>query len=387
MNVLVINVGSTTLKYACINLETGQRLATGLVDRIGQPGNPDPSAVDHITAAKSVIQRLSEMEGVSFDVIGHRIVHGGDMFFQPTPVGPDVLVQLKQLDSLAPLHNPNARTVVQALSNLKIPQILVFDTAYFSTLTDSAFRYPLPNKLFQQHGVRRYGFHGTSHQFVTDRAIEYLSEASANFDASTCKIISLHLGGGASATASLGGKAVDTSMGMTPLEGLVMSTRCGDIDPAIPIYLVRQLGLSIDEVDLLLNRQSGLQGLCGEGDMRQVLRRAKDGDKQAELAIDIFVRKIVKTIGSYFAILGGLDALIFTAGIGEHAAEIRKRIAQPLGHLGIEIDSAINDSCPAELVDLSNATANATSNATVKVLVVPTDEELAIARQVAEVSA
>jgi len=374
MNVLVINVGSTTLKYACINPETGERLATGLVDRIGQSGNPDPSAVDHITAAKSVLERLKKTEGVSFDVIGHRIVHGGDTFLQPTPVNSDVLAKLKQLDSLAPLHNPNARTVVETLAELNIPQTLVFDTAYFSTLNESAFRYPLPTELFQQHGVRRYGFHGTSHRFVTERAIDYLGNTSANFDTATCKIISLHLGGGASATASLGGKAVDTSMGMTPLEGLVMSSRCGDIDPAIPIHLIRQLGMSVDEVDSILNRQSGLQGLCGECDMRQVLLRAQAGDGEAELAIDIFVRKIVKTIGSYFAILGGLDALIFTAGVGENAAEIRKRIAQPLAHLGIEIDSSINDSFPAGLVDLSTGS--------VKVLVVPTDEELAIARQV-----
>ena len=374
MNVLVINVGSTTLKYACVNPETGKRLATGLVDRIGQPGNPDPTAVDHITAAKSVLQRLNQMKGVSFDVIGHRIVHGGNTFLQPTPVSPDVLALLKRLDSLAPLHNPNARTVVEALADLKIPQTLVFDTAYFSTLAEPAFRYPLPTELFQKHGVRRYGFHGTSHQFVTDRAIDYLSETSASFDAATCKIISLHLGGGASATASMGGKAVDTSMGMTPLEGLVMATRCGDIDPAIPGYLIRQLGLSVDEVDSILNRQSGLQGLCGDCDMRRVLDRANNGEDDAELAVDIFVRKIVKTIGSYIAILGGLDALIFTAGIGEHAAEIRKRIAQPLAHLGIEIDSAINNSCPAGLVNLSTGSVN--------ILVVPTDEELAIARQV-----
>ncbi|MCL4163250.1 UNVERIFIED_CONTAM: hypothetical protein GTU68_035493 [Idotea baltica] len=345
-----------------------------MVDRIGQADNPDPSAVDHITAAKSVLERLDQQDGVSFDVVGHRIVHGGATFQEPTPVTAEVLVQLQQLDSLAPLHNPHARRVVEALAELGVPQALVFDTAYFSTLPESAFRYALPTELFRQYGVRRYGFHGTSHQFVTKRAIEYLSGLSDNFKRDSCKIISLHLGGGASATASVGGKAVDTSMGMTPLEGLVMATRCGDIDPAIPVYLMAQQGMSAEEVDSLMNQQSGLLGLCGECDMRQVLQRANDGDCEAKLAVDIFVRKIIKTIGSYIAILGGLDALIFTAGIGEHAAEIRQRIVDPLAHFGIEVDSTINHSCAAGVVDLSAGP--------VKVLVVPTDEELAIARQV-----
>lgn len=364
MNVLVFNVGSTTLKYACLDPESGCVIRSGLVDRIGQPGGDAP---DHTTAADVALQ---DAGADGFQAIGHRIVQGGDAFRAPTRVTPEVIDQLKQLDSLAPLHNPPARSVVESLVDHGIPQTLVFDTAYFATLPPAAYRYAVPEHWYRNHGVRRYGFHGTSHQYVTQIAIDFLGGDEHS------RIISLHLGGGASVTASIGGVAIDTSMGMTPLEGLVMATRSGDIDPAITLHLIQMAGLSAKQVDKVLNKESGLFGLCGESDMRTVLQRCDAGDASAELAIEIYVRKIIKTIGSYYAILGGLDALVFTAGIGEHSACIRERVTIPLGHLGINIDGEINRSNMSDVTDLS------TKGAPVHTLVVPTNEELAIARQV-----
>ena len=365
MNVLVFNVGSTTLKYACIDRTTGQRITGGIVDRIGQTAG---DAATHSEAARIALQRIGD---TPFSAIGHRIVQGGDQFQQPTVVNAEVLSRLRQLDSLAPLHNPPARKVVESLVDVDVPQTLVFDTAYFATLSPAAYRYAIPESVYREHGVRRYGFHGTSHQFVIQRALEFLGG-----DTASRKIISLHLGGGASMTASVGGVAVDTSMGMTPLEGLVMATRCGDIDPAVPLYLIREVGMTADEVDTLLNKQSGLVGLCGSGDMRTVLQRCEADDAAAVLAIDIYVRRIIKTIGSYFAILGGLDALIFTAGVGEHSAEIRQRVTTPLSHLGIQVDSNLNNTRAGDVADITM------HNAPVHTLVIATDEELAIARQV-----
>lgn len=365
MNVLIFNVGSTTLKFACIDRTTGQRINGGIVDRIGQT---DGDAASHSEAARIAIQRIGN---TPFSAIGHRIVQGGDQFQQPTLVNAEVLIRLKQLDSLAPLHNPPARKVVESLADVDVPQTLVFDTAYFATLSPAAYRYAIPDSVYREHSVRRYGFHGTSHQFVTQRALDFLGG-----DTTTRKIISLHLGGGASMTASIGGVAVDTSMGMTPLEGLVMATRCGDIDAAIPLYLIREVGMTANEVDTLLNKQSGLVGLCGSGDMRTVLQRCDTGDHEAALAIDIYVRRIMKTIGSYYAILGGLDALVFTAGVGEHSAGIRQRVTTPLNHLGIQVDSKLNQNHANEITDITS------NDASVRTLVIATDEELAIARQV-----
>jgi acetate kinase len=364
VNILVFNVGSTTLKYACIDREAGKRLAGGLMDRIGQI---DGDAASHGEAARRAIANVRDLE---FSAIGHRIVQGGDLFQKPTLVCSDVLLKLRKLDALAPLHNPPARSVVESLVDIDVPQTLVFDTAYFATLAPEAYRYAIPESLYRQHAIRRYGFHGTSHQYVTQRAIEHLGDRRTS-----PKIISLHLGGGASVTASVGGKAIDTSMGMTPLEGLVMATRSGDIDPAVPLYLIRELGMTAEQVDQILNKQSGLLGLCGSGDMRTVLQRTKEGDSAAELAVQIYVRRIIKTIGSYYAVLGGLDALVFTAGVGEHSAEIRERVTTPLAHFGIKVDAERNGIVTGEVSEISDA------GSTVCTLVVATDEELAIARQ------
>lgn len=393
MNILVFNVGSTSLKYACIEVETGTRVDEGLVDRIGQVGGDAP---DHLTAARRVLERSGLLPGrphestdaeatdegsdkphaaPELSAIAHRIVQGGDRYPHATIVDDDVLEHLATLDSLAPLHNPPARSVVAAIAELSlpVPQVLVFDTAYFNTLTPAAYRYAIADSIYREHGVRRYGFHGTSHRFVTERAIECLNSPPP------ARVISLHLGGGASATASINGVAVDTSMGMTPLEGLVMATRCGDIDPSVALHLMRHASMSVDEVDQELNKRSGLVGLCGEADMRAILARRQAGDEPAILAIDIYVRRIQKTIGSYFAILGGLDVLIFTAGVGEHAMVIRELVTGPLAHLGIAIDPEKNQS-PPMIDSVADLTAE---HASVRTLIVATNEELAIARETA----
>ncbi len=364
MNVLVFNVGSTTLKYACIDTALGVTSESGTVDRIGQP---DGDAATHIAAAQAVIAKVGWEK---IGAIGHRIVQGGSQFEGPTRVNAEVLVDLKKLDSLAPLHNPPARKVVEGLVENPLPQILVFDTSYFASLTPEAYRYAIPSSWFHDYGVRRYGFHGTSHEYVTQQAIGFLDGSEAT------KCISMHLGGGASITASVGGKAVDTSMGMTPLQGLVMATRSGDIDPAIPLHMMEVSGFSVAGVRNALNRESGLLGLCGEGDMRVILKRRADGDSDATLAVDIYVRNVVKHIGSYFAILGGLDCLAFTAGIGEHSHEIRQLVTDRLEHFGVRISQQANRQTEDALVDISS------SDSVVKTLVVPTNEELAIAHKV-----
>lgn len=364
MKVLVFNVGSTTLKFACIDAETEQVTASGLVDRIGQSGG---GAVNHITAARIAIDEVG-LDNVC--MIGHRIVQGGNLFFEPTLVTPDVLDRLRSLDTLAPLHNPSARSVVEGLVEIGKPQVLVFDTSYFASLSPAAYRYAVPEDWYQEHAIRRYGFHGTSHQYVTKKAIQFIGGNDES------RIISLHLGGGASATASAGGRAVDTSMGMTPLEGLVMATRSGDVDPAIVLHMIEHVGLEPSEVRNSLNRGSGLLGLCGDQDMRTVLGRRQTGDPAATLAIEIYVRRIIKTIGSYIAILGGLDALVFTAGVGQHSAEIRWLVCESLQHFGISLSEEKNQHCCEDPADISG------SDARVRTLVVDTNEELAIARLV-----
>ncbi len=381
MNIFVFNVGSTTLKYACVDASTGERLYEGLIDRIGQEGGDAP---DHLVAAHTALRRaglLPRSDGAwpndapEISAIAHRVVQGGDQYCGATLVDADVLRNLAQLDTLAPLHNPSARCVVEATVklNLLLPQVLVFDTAYFSTLEPPAYRYAVPDRIYRDFGVRRYGFHGTSHRFVTERVIEHLQCAPP------VRIISLHLGGGASATASIDGRAIDTSMGMTPLEGLVMATRSGDIDPSVPLHLIRIAGMSVDDVDRLLNKESGLLGLCGEPDMRAVLARMDAGDESAKLAIEIYVRRLQKTIGSFFAVLGGLDALIFTAGVGEHSPAIRRLVTEPLRHLGIAVDPDRNlkPEPSRGVADVSRI------GSRVRTLVVSTNEELAIAMQTA----
>ena len=372
MIALVLNVGSTTLKFACIDIETDNRLTEGIIDRIGQDGG---DAEDHLSAARDV---LDQHANIGVDVIGHRIVQGGSIFQSPTFVTADVLEKLKTLDHFAPLHNPPARSVVEAItqSNSSLKQVLVFDTAYFSTLPSEAYRYAIPKDIYNRFGVRRYGAHGTSHRFVTEKALAYLADHAPELHHGG-RIISLHLGGGASATASRDGVAVETSMGMTPLEGLVMATRCGDIDPSVPLYLVQHAGMTTDEVGRLMNQSSGLLGLCGESDMRSILSRRENDDEDATLAINIYIHRLVKTVGAYAAVLGGIDAIIFTAGVGENAFQIRSLVIKRLRYLGLELNEDLNGKTikPSQIIDISS------DSATAKTLVVPTDEEIAIASQ------
>lgn len=375
MNILVFNVGSTTLKFACIDVVSATRLTEGIIDRIGQPGG---DADDHLTAARLVFADHAKM---NIAAIGHRVVMGGATFDAPTLVDDEVIERLRPLDSLAPLHNPPARSVVEAIHamQLDVPQALVFDTAFYATIPPSAYRYAIPESIFRDHDVRRYGAHGTSHGFVIRRGIEFLNQRN-DTPSDGIRIVSLHLGGGCSATASIGGVAIDTSMGMTPLEGLVMATRCGDIDASVPLHLIRRAGMSADAVDHLMNKQSGLKGICGDADMRAVLRRRTDGDVGACLAIDIYIHRLVKTIGGYIALLGGIDALIFTAGVGENAAEIRRLATASLSFAGVRLDDQKNERgrSTGDVIDI------AAVDSEVAVLVVPTNEELAIARLTAD---
>jgi len=304
--------------------------------------------------------------------VGHRVVHGGEEFYRPTQIDDAVLATVKRLAPLAPLHNPAniAGIEVARAAFPKTPQVAVFDTAFHHTLPPVAYRYALPHETYQQHGVRRYGFHGTSHQFVAKQVAAHLERPLARLNA-----IVLHLGNGASAAAIENGRSVDTSMGLTPLEGLIMGTRSGDIDPAIVFHLARQAGMELEEIDRLLNRESGLRGICGDNDMREVERRAAAGDEQAELAVAMFAYRIKKYLGAYMAVLGRVDAIAFTAGIGENSPTVRARCLAGLEPLGVELDEGRNTAGRGACYEIQADTSG------VKVLVVATDEELEIAEQ------
>jgi acetate kinase len=307
--------------------------------------------------------------------IGHRVVHGGEAFHAPTLVDDDVIAAIRQMIPLAPLHNPANLDGILVARELfpDVPQVAVFDTAFHQTMPRTAYRYAIPGYLYREHHVRRYGFHGTSHHYVAKQAARLLDKPL-----SQCNLITLHLGNGASATAIRDGASVDTSMGMTPLEGLVMGSRCGDIDPAVHFYLCRHLGFDNDTLDDLLNRQSGLLGLCGVNDMREVHRLAEAGDEDAELALGVTCHRLKKYIGAYMALLGRVDALVFTGGIGENDAEVRHCACAGLEALGVALDTDANDAATTQARVISAV------DSRVAVLVVPTDEELEIAQQAFE---
>lgn len=382
--ILVLNCGSSSLKYSLVApADAGVRVA-GLIERIGE-ASPRHSrrlagaateagpvaARDHAEAMGRVFAALAEAGAVP-DAIGHRVVHGGEHFAGPVRIDAAVLARIRQTVPLAPLHNPiNLAGIEASLARYpELPQVAVFDTAFHQTMPERAWRYALPRAWHRDQGVRRYGFHGTSCAYVGRQAA-----ARLGVPLHRCNLIVLHLGNGASATAIRDGASVDTSMGMTPLEGLVMGTRCGDMDPAIPAYMERVAGLAPAEVDAALNRQSGLKALCGDYDMRAILARAAAGDADAELALDIYCYRIRKYIGAYLAVLGRVDALVFTGGIGEHAAPVRERVCAGLERLGIRIDPAANAAGnPGAVHAVDSATA---------ILVIATDEEREIARQTA----
>jgi acetate kinase len=371
MRVMVLNSGSSSIKYKLFDMRNGTALASGIVEQIGEGDTPDHRAgLQRITAALS--------EGGSSDGpdalygIGHRVVHGGDAFREPALIDDEVVAAIRDQIPLAPLHNPaNILGIEVARAQMPhVPQVAVFDTAFHQTLPSRAYLYALPLDLHEKHHVRRYGFHGTSHRYVAGKAAEHLARPLEALN-----LITLHLGNGASATAIRAGRSVDTSMGMTPLEGLVMGTRGGDLDPALPFVLIRATGRSADEVEALLNTESGLRGLCGVNDMRLIQRRAAGGDERARLAMEIYAYRIRKYIGAYTAVLGRVDAVVFTAGIGENSAEIRASACRDLTALGIEIDPERNASSTRDAREIQPP------GGRVKVLVVPTNEELEIAQE------
>jgi len=395
VKILVINSGSSSLKYQLFDMAGPSVLASGLVERIGDPPgrlehrwqaaggearriSKEQAIDDHRQAFALIAGAITESDVVpgdpGLDGIGHRVVHGGEAFSAPTRIDREVVQRIRELFPLAPLHNPaNLMGIEMALEHWpQVPQIAVFDTAFHCSLPAHAYRYPLPEAWYQDHGLRRYGFHGTSHQYVASQAAEYLATPPASLN-----LITLHLGNGASAAAVEGGRCVDTSMGLTPLEGLVMGTRCGDIDPAIPFFMTREAGISPRDVEAHLNRDSGLKGLCGVSDMREVLSLVAAGDARAELALEAYCYRMRKYIGAYLAVLGRLDALVFTAGVGENAPAVRARACAGLEPLGILLDEARNQRPCKGVMEIQAAAART------RVLVIPTNEELAIARQTA----
>jgi acetate kinase len=370
--VLVLNAGSSSLKYQLLVPETAEVLASGVIERIGEAGG---GATDHAAALEQMTRRLDDdgvdLETVPLRAVGHRVVHGGPDFSAPVLVDDDVVARIRALSPLAPLHNPAAVTGIEAArQRFAVPHVAVFDTAFFSSLPLAASTYAVPRELAAEHSIRRYGFHGTSHEFVAAATAELLGRPIADL-----RQVILHLGNGCSASAVRGGRAVDTSMGLTPLEGLVMGTRSGDVDPGLHAYLSREAGLSIDEIDLMLNKQSGLLGLSGVNDFRELQQRVDAGDPQARLAFDVVVHRLKHYVGAYLAVLGGADVVVFTAGIGQHSPEVRAAVAAGLGELGIAVDPGRNaDRSPeARLISPDGSR--------VAVAVVPTNEELAIARQ------
>jgi acetate kinase len=370
--VFVVNSGSSSIKYQVVDLETSEAVISGLVERIGEPGS---AVSDHTVGMSIVLAKLGPL-GDNILAVGHRVVHGGSDFAGPTLITDDVERDIESLSRLAPLHNPpnllGIRAARKALPD--VPHVAVFDTAFHQTMPPAAYTYAVPTDIAEEYKVRRYGFHGTSHKFVSEQAASMLGKPLAEV-----RTIVLHLGNGASVTAVDGGKSVDTSMGLTPLQGLVMGTRSGDIDPAVVFHLNRAAGMSIDELDVLLNRKSGLLGLTGMNDMRDVQEAASGGDERAELALRVWRHRIRHYIGAYFAQLGGLDALVFTAGVGENNALLRRRAVAGLEHMGIRIDADRN-----ELIS-KRARVISPDGAPVTVMVIPTNEELEIARQVASV--
>ena len=390
MNVLVINCGSSSLKFQLINSDTEAVLAKGLCERIGidgrltyQPAGGEKKTEDkamptHTEAIQFVIDALTDAErGVvgsleEIGAVGHRLVHGGEKFACSVVITDEVLAAMEECNDLAPLHNPANLIGVDACKKLmpNTPMVGVFDTAFHQTMPEKAYMYGLPSEYYDKYKVRRYGFHGTSHSFVSKRTAEILGESYDNLKTIVC-----HLGNGASICAVENGKSVDTSMGLTPLEGLVMGTRSGDIDPAILEFLAKKEDMDITALMNMLNKKSGVQGMSGlTSDFRDLWAGAEAGNKHAQTALDVFCYRVAKYVGSYVAAMNGVDAIAFTAGIGENDGGVRERVCKYLGYLGIEIDANANKARGEEVMI-------STPDSKVKVLVVPTNEELAIARE------
>ena len=391
MKVLVINCGSSSLKYQLIDSDTEEALAVGLCERIGIDGrlNHTPAGKEkvviekdmpnHEVAVQMVLDELTDADyGVikdlsEIDAVGHRVVHGGEKFTSSVVIDEEVIAGVEECNPLAPLHNPANLIGVRACQNLMpgVPNVAVFDTAFHQTMQPEAYIYGLPYEYYEKFKVRRYGFHGTSHSFVSKRAIEYFG-----LDPENSKVIVCHLGNGASVSAVKNGKVVDTSMGMTPMEGLVMGTRCGDIDPTIVEFLAHKLDITLEDVMTILNKKSGVYGLSGgiSSDFRDLDKATNEGNEKAALAVKVFSYRTAKYIGAYVAAMDGVDAIVFTAGLGENDAVVRQQIVDHFGYLGITLDQEANKSRGKECTI-------STPDSKVKVAVIPTNEELAIARE------
>jgi acetate kinase len=386
--VLVLNSGSSSLKYSLLAAGSGRALASGAVEQVGEPTGTlthrgpggdhrvERAFSSHEDALRAVLHAFEEqgpaLSEVGLAAVGHRVVHGGPEFSEPVLVDDAVEAAIERLVPMAPLHNPANLEGVRTARRLfpDLPQVAVFDTAFHRSLPEHASTYAIPLALRDEHQVRRYGFHGTSYAFVSCEAARFLGRPLEELN-----LVVLHLGNGASATAVRGGRSVETSMGMTPLEGLVMGTRSGDVDPALHAHLRRELGWSLDEVDRVLNHESGLTGLAGVNDMRLLVERVQQGDGRARLALEVFCHRVKKYVGAYYAVLGSVDAVVFTAGIGEHAPEVRAGSLSGLERLGIVVDPERN------VQRRHGPFAVSPDGADVAVLVVPTNEEWEIARQ------
>jgi acetate kinase len=391
-SVLVLNSGSSSVKFQLIDPDSGGSLADGIIERIGEDASAsslttgekevtrDDRVAHHEAALRTAFELFDEagahLDTVALVAVGHRVVHGGPDLYRPTLVDDALIGKLEELAPLAPLHNPPAvlglRVARKALPDL--PHIAVFDTAFFHDLPPAAATYAIDRDIAERWHIRRYGFHGTSHQYVSEQAAAFLDRPLAKLSQ-----IVLHLGNGASASAIVGGRPVDTSMGLTPMEGLVMGTRSGDIDPGVITYLWRTAGMSVEDIESMLNRRAGVRGLAGEIDFRVLHQRIESGDKTAQLAYDVYIHRLRKYIGAYLALLGTADVVTFTAGVGENDAAVRRDAVSGMSALGIQLDEHLNAS-PAR-----TARRISPDNSPTTVLVVPTNEELAIARACVQV--
>jgi acetate kinase len=398
MKILVLNCGSSSIKYQLFDMEDASVMASGLAERVGEPQGkithrklPDTEAEstiireepisEHKDGMLMIIDLLTDKEhglvndAAEISAVGHRVVHGGEHFRAPTLIDDEVIKAIEETIPLAPLHNPANLMGIRVAQDLipQAPQVAIFDTAFHQTMPPRAYHYSLPYEYYTELGVRRYGFHGTSHRYVAKEAARLMGRPLGELN-----LMTIHLGSGASTCAIEKGRSVDTSMGMTPVAGIIMGTRSGNIDPGIITYLAKSKGMTIEELDHVLTHESGLKGICGFNDMRDIHKQAAEGNKRAQLALDMFVYRIKKYIGNYLAILGRLDGIVFTAGIGEHDVAIRKRCCEKLERLGIVLDPEKNKQEHEGPLQISK------HESSVALFVIPTNEELEIAQQTKE---
>ena len=390
MNILVLNCGSSSVKYKLIEIKANKVLAEGGIEKIGLPdafikfkfGNEkiqqDLDINDHVGAIKSILDNLTSKEYgcikdfKEIDAVGHRVVHGGEKFNKSVLINDEVIAKIKECYGIAPLHNPVNMAGIDAINEVlpKVPQVGVFDTAFHQTMPAKSYMYALPYKYYAEDGVRRYGFHGTSHRYVSQRVCEFLG-----VEPKGKKIITCHVGNGGSITAVKDGKSIDTSMGLTPTEGLMMGTRCGDVDPGALIFLMDKHNLSSKDMLNMVNKESGLAGVSGvSSDMREITAAAKQGNEKAILSLEMYEQRITKYVGAFAAEMGGVDIIVFTGGVGEHQSSTRANVCNPLRFMGVEIDNAANDANNGDEGIIS------TPNSAVKAVVIPTDEEYMIAK-------